>query len=235
MTALTDLTPPIPGTPFVCSWSGGKDSALAFHRAVKMGLRPVALLTMFKEDGARSRSHGLRPEILAEQARALGLPLIQGQATWEDYEAVFIAKLREAKALGAATAVFGDIDLQPHRDWEEMVCAAAGLAPLLPLWLEPRRALVDELLREGFQARLVAVREGRLPMEFLGRTLDLPLVDAIERHGCDACGEGGEYHSVVVDGPGFTFPLDLIPGGTTKAQDVWSLDLGNRQDTSTLT
>lgn len=183
---------------------------------------------MFKEDGARSRSHGLRPEILAEQARALGLPLIQGHATWEGYEAVFIQKLGEAKALGAEAAVFGDIDLQPHREWEEKVCAAAGLTPLLPLWLEPRRKLVDELLREGFKACLVAVREGRLPMAFLGRTLDAALVGAIEAHGCDACGEEGEYHSVVLDGPGFAAALDLTPGEITRVQDVWGLDLRNR-------
>ncbi|HJV21608.1 MAG TPA: diphthine--ammonia ligase [Holophagaceae bacterium] len=214
----------IPGTPFVCSWSGGKDSALAFHRAVQAGLRPVALLTMFKEDGARSRSHGLRPEVLAAQAEALGLPLIQGHATWDGYEREFIGKLREARTLGAEVAVFGDIDLQPHRDWEEKVCAEAGLTPHLPLWLEPRRKLVDELLGAGFQARLVAVRAGRLPMEFLGRTLDPALVDAIEAHGCDACGEEGEYHSAVVAGPGFASPLELVPGDITKVQDVWGLD-----------
>ncbi|HJV89410.1 MAG TPA: diphthine--ammonia ligase [Holophagaceae bacterium] len=214
----------IPGTPFVCSWSGGKDSALAFHRAVQAGLRPVALLTMFKEDGERSRSHGLRPEVLAAQAEALGLPLIQGHATWEGYEQVFIAKLLEARALGAEVAVFGDIDLQAHLEWEEKVCAEAGLIPHLPLWLEPRRKLVGELLGAGFQARLVAVRAGRLPMEFLGRTLDSALVEEIEAHGCDACGEEGEYHSAVVAGPGFTSPLQLIPGDITKVQDVWGLD-----------
>ena len=215
----------IPGTPFVCSWSGGKDSALAFHRAVRAGLRPVALLTMFKEDGARSRSHGLRPEVLAAQAAALGLPLIQGHATWDGYEAAFIEKLREAKALGAEAAVFGDIDLQPHRDWEEKVCADAGLTPLLPLWLEPRRKLVAELLAVGFVAQLVAVRESRLPLAFLGRVLDAALVDALEAEGCDACGEEGEYHSVVLDGPGFAHALALHPGETTRVQDVWGLDL----------
>jgi len=224
---MTDLF--APGTPFVCSWSGGKDSALAFHRAVRAGLRPVALLTMFKEDGERSRSHGLRPEVLEAQAAALGLPLIQGHATWEGYERAFIGQLGAARALGAEVAVFGDIDLQPHRDWEEKVCAEAGLRPHLPLWLEPRRRLVDELLAAGFRARLVAVREGRLPITFLGRLLEPALVDAIEAHGCDACGEEGEYHSVVVDGPGFRAPLDLVPGDLAKVLDVWGLDLRLRE------
>ncbi len=215
----------IPGTPFVCSWSGGKDSALAFHRAVKAGLRPVGLLTMFKEDGERSRSHGLRPEVLTAQAAALGLPLIEGHATWDGYEATFIEKLEEAKALGAEAIVFGDIDLQPHRDWEEKVCETADLTPLLPLWLEPRRKLVDELFREGFKARIVALREGRLPVDFLGRMLDPALVDLIEAHGCDACGEEGEYHSVVVDGPGFATALSLEAGEVTRVLDVWGIDL----------
>lgn len=224
----------IPGTPFVCSWSGGKDSALAFHRAVRAGLRPVALLTMLQEDGARSRSHGLRPEVLDAQAEALGLPLLRGHATWDGYEASFIDQLRRAKALGAEAAVFGDIDLQPHRDWEEKVCGEAGLTPLLPLWLEPRRKLVDEWLAAGFRARLVAVREGRLPREFLGRILNLPLVAEIEALGCDACGEAGEYHTVVEDGPGFRSALHLEPGAIHRSQDVWTLDLRGRTGTEAL-
>ncbi|GHF39541.1 uncharacterized protein (TIGR00290 family) [Deinococcus metalli] len=201
-----------PGTPFVTSWSGGKDSALAFHRVRRAGGRPVAILNVLDETGARTRSHGLRPEVLRAQADALGVPLWTATASWAAYEAEFTALLARAAGAGATGAVFGDIDLQPHREWEEKVCAAAGLAPELPLWLEPRRTLVDELLGLGFRARIVAVREDALPVGLLGRELDAALVREIEALGADACGENGEYHTVLVDGPDFTRALSLAPG-----------------------
>lgn len=210
---------------FVVSWSGGKDSALALLRAQAAGGRPLALLSVLDESGTRSRSHGLRPEVLAAQAAALGLPLRTARASWASYTPVFTALLASAAQGGATGAVFGDIDLQDHRDWEEGVCAAAGLRAALPLWQEPRRALVEEGLRRGLRARIVAVREDALPADLLGRTLDAALVSEIERLGADACGEGGEYHTVVVDGPGFTAPLDLQPGEVHREGGVATLDL----------
>ncbi len=200
------------GTPFVTSWSGGKDSALAFHRVRQAGGVPLAVVNMLDETGARSRSHGLRPEVIAAQAAALGVPLRSARASWGEYEAQFTALLRQAAADGAAEAVFGDIDLAAHREWEEQVCAAAGLRARLPLWLEPHRALVDELLDLGLRARIVAVREDALPAALLGRTLDAALIREIERLGADACGENGEYHTVLTDGPDFMRPLRLVPG-----------------------
>jgi diphthine-ammonia ligase len=200
------------GEGFVTSWSGGKDSALAFHRARKAGGVPVALINMLDETGGRSRSHGLRPEILEAQAAALGVPLRTALASWAGYENAFTALLAGAVVDGAGAAVFGDIDLAAHRDWEEKVCSVAGLRVSLPLWLEPRRTLVDELLGLGFRALIVAVREDALPARLLGRTLDAALVAEIESLGADACGENGEYHTVLVDGPDFARPLSLVPG-----------------------
>ena len=202
----------VKGERFVTSWSGGKDSALAFHRAKRVGGVPLAIVNMLDEAGGRSRSHGLRPEVVAAQASVLGVPLRTGQASWAGYETAFTALLRGAAANGATSAVFGDIDLAAHRDWEEQVCAAAGLRAELPLWLEPRRALVDELLGLGFRALIVAVKEDALPTDLLGRVLDAELVAEIERLGADACGENGEYHTVLVDGPDFAQPINLIPG-----------------------
>ncbi len=194
------------------SWSGGKDSALAFHRAKAAGGIPLAVINMLDETGGRSRSHGLRPEVLAAQAAALGVPLRTARAAWATYEAGFTALLAGASADGVTAAVFGDIDLAAHRDWEEKVCAAAGVRASLPLWLEPRRALVDELLGLGFQAVIVAVKEDALPARLLGRALDASLVAEIEGLGADACGENGEYHTVLVDGPDFAWPITLVPG-----------------------
>ncbi|GGO33747.1 adenine nucleotide alpha hydrolase [Deinococcus humi] len=200
------------GEGFVTSWSGGKDSALAFYRTRRAGGVPLAIVNVLDETGQRSRSHGLRPEILEAQAAALGVPLRTARASWASYEAEFTTLLAGAVVDGATAAVFGDIDLAAHRDWEEKVCRAAGLRASLPLWLEPRRALVDELLGLGFRALIVAVKEDALPARLLGRTLDAGVVAEIESLGADACGENGEYHTVLVDGPDFARPLNLVPG-----------------------
>ncbi len=197
---------------FITSWSGGKDSALAFHRAKQAGGVPLAIVNMLDEAGQRSRSHGLRPEVIEAQASALGVPLRTARTSWTSYESEFTALLAGAAADGATAAVFGDIDLAAHRDWEEKVCASAGLRVSLPLWLEPRRTLVDELLGLGFRALIVAVKEDALPARLLGRALDAGLVAEIEGLGADACGENGEYHTVLVDGPDFAQPLSLVPG-----------------------
>ncbi len=215
---------PSPGEKFLFSWSGGKDSCLALNRALQAGGECVALLTMLDETGERSRSHGLRPELLKAQAQAMNLPLHVGNATWNSYESVFVEQLQKLHDKGVRAAVFGDIDLEAHREWEEKVCARVGLQTCLPLWKEPRRKLVDEFIGAGFKAIIVSAREDRLPPDCLGRILDEELVEWIESHGCDACGEEGEYHSVVIDGPLFQAPLQLIPGEQSQHGGCWFLD-----------
>lgn len=179
---------------------------LALHRALAAGVRIEALLSMFEEGGARSRSHGLPRHLLQSQADALGLPLVVREAGWAGYESVFTDQLRRFADEGLTHGVFGDIDLQPHRDWEEKVCAAAGLTAVLPLWGEPRRALVDELLARGFRARVVCVDGRRLDANFCGREFDADFLADLPPE-VDACGENGEFHTFVFDGPRFARPV----------------------------
>jgi diphthamide synthase (EF-2-diphthine--ammonia ligase) len=105
------------------SWSGGKDSMLALHRALESGYDVVALLAMFDEKGERSRSHGLSPQLVRAQADALGIPLLVRHASWATYEAEFIAATTELAASGVSYGLFGDIDLEPHRVWEETMAS----------------------------------------------------------------------------------------------------------------
>lgn len=179
------------GASFVCSWSGGKDSCLALYRAMRAGGEPLFLLSMLREDGERSRSHGLPPDLLQAQASSLGIPLVTRATSWPDYEAVFIAALQELKAAGVRTGVFGDIDIDDHRLWEEKVCAAAGIDACLPLWKAPRLELLDEFLALGFQATVVVTSAEKLGRDYLGRTLDRELVREFERLGIDPPGEEG--------------------------------------------
>ncbi len=216
----------IAGRAFFSSWSGGKDSYLALSRAVAGGGRLSALLTMLCEDGRSTRSHGLPVPLVQRQAESLGVPLVTRAATGDDYEAAFLDALAELRdRLGITVGVFGDIDLQPHRDWVERVCAIAGLKASLPLWLESRRALLDELLGAGVVATIVAVDIARLDERFLGRRLDVALVPELEAAGVDACGEEGEFHTVVTEAPLFRVAVPFSSRGTFETEKYLFLDL----------
>jgi len=208
--------------PVFCSWSGGKDCALALWEATRAGARPELLLSMLCEDGVRSRSHGLHRSVLEAQAKAIGLPIAFGAASWASYEAEF---KRAVGACGVATGVFGDIDLEEHRAWVERVCGEVGVEALLPLWRRERPHVVDDLLGAGFRAVVVAVREDRLPAALLGRVLDEPVVAQLAAAGVDLAGEQGEYHSLVVDGPLFTRPLEVELGERVRRDGLWFIDV----------
>lgn len=202
---------------FVMSWSGGKDSALAYYRAVMEGHVPLALFTMFEEDGSKSRSHGLPPEILEAQAERLGLPLEIGKADWNGYEKEFISRLKNFKSRGVDMGVYGDIDLEDHRAWVQKVSGEAEMDVSHPLWGEPRRKLLEELLAEGFKAVITVVDTMRMPAEFLGREFTLDLIEELEALGVDACGEEGEFHTVIIDGPIFVEAIPAIFGEVMEA------------------
>lgn len=209
----------------VCSWSGGKDSCLALHRAVAAGFEARALLTMLTEGGRRTRSHGLPADLVEAQAEALGLPLVTRATSWSGYEEAFTGALRDLRTRGAMAVVFGDIDLDDHRAWCVRTCANAELEAVHPLWKEDRRALLEEILELGIETVLVAARDGLVPRKLLGRTLDRNLVAELEELGIDPCGEGGEYHTVVVAAPHFSCRIPLAKGRTELRDGVWFLDV----------
>lgn len=200
----------------VISWSGGKDSCYAMMLAKAAGQQPVALLNMMNENGKISRSHGLPLDLILQQSAALELPIGAVPASWEDYERCFTAALRQVVEMdGVEAAVFGDIDLQEHRDWEEKVCAAAGIQALLPLWKQPRRRLVEDMLKSGIRTMIVSCNT-HLGPGFLGRIMDLQLLEELEAKGVDVAGENGEFHTLVIDCPLFKAPLEVGP--YTKVQ-----------------
>ena len=190
----------------LASFSGGKDSMLAVHRARADGLQVRWLLAMLEETGQRLRSHGVPLALLQAQADALGLELVTAAASWDDYQAAFVAQLQALAARGAQAAVFGDIDLQAHRDWEEQVCAQVGLSAHLPLWGQARLDLVQAFLAQDWQARVVCVDSRHLDDSYCGRLFDADFIASLPA-GVDACGENGEFHTFVFDGPAFARPV----------------------------
>jgi uncharacterized protein (TIGR00290 family) len=213
------------------SWSGGKDSYLALHRSIQ-SYDIAALITMFDEAGIRSRSHGLRPEILRAQADRLGIPLVTGSGTWDTYEAGFRHALRDARRLGITHVIFGDILYESNREFPERVCAAEGLVPVEPLWGEPTTDLYRAFIATGADARIVTTRAGVLDESWLGQQLTLELLDALTNAGADACGEHGEYHTVVLDAPRFSSPIQATPGERVQRGGCWALDLRLEEATS---
>lgn len=191
------------------SWSGGKDCCLALHRARAAGLDVRHLLTVLDETGERSRSHGVPAAVMRAQAEALGLRLTAPSASWADYERVFVDALVRLRGEGVRDVVFGDIDLAPHREWEEKVCAAAGVTAHLPLWREDRPALAAEVLSLGLRPIVVCADDRWLPAGFCGRPYDRAFLADLPP-GVDACGENGEFHTFVADGPFFRAPVPVV-------------------------
>jgi uncharacterized protein (TIGR00290 family) len=205
------------------SWSGGKDSYLALHRS-RASYDVVALITMFDHEGTRSRSHGLRPQILEAQADRLGLPICKGRASWTTYEDGYMRALLDARALGISHVIFGDIMYDSNREFPERVCAASGLVAVEPLWGEPTDQLYREFVLTGADARIVTVKDSVLDASWLGRRLTLDLLDDLRAAGADPCGEHGEYHTVVVDAPTFSSPIDVVRLDHVSRYGCWALD-----------
>jgi uncharacterized protein (TIGR00290 family) len=197
---------------------------LALHRAGH-AFDVVAMVTMFDESGARSRSHGLRPDVLAAQAACLGLDLVTGRGSWQTYEAGYQAALAEVGRHDITHVIFGDIAGETNREFPERVCQAAGLVAVEPLWGEPTPDLFREFVATGAEARMVTVRDGRLDAGWLGRRLTLDLLPEFVALDIDACGEYGEYHTVVLNGPLFARPLDVTFGQRVQRADCWAVDV----------
>jgi uncharacterized protein (TIGR00290 family) len=206
------------------SWSGGKDSCAALQRT-RHDFDVVAMLTMFDEGRARSRSHGLRPEIVAAQAERLGLRHITGASSWATYDDTFASMLDGLAADGITHVIFGDILFDEHRRWAEQICQRAELTAVEPLWGLSTTTLFREWIDSGSEALIVTTRATLLDRGWLGRPLTADLLPRFEDLGVDPCGERGEYHTVVTGTPLFQRPLRLRGGDVVRRGDCWALDM----------
>jgi uncharacterized protein (TIGR00290 family) len=209
----------------VTSWSGGKDSCLACYKAKLNGLDISYLVNFINETGERSRSHGIRTELLQAQDSAIGIPLIQRRTTWETYELEFKKVINELKQSGIKGGVFGDIDIQEHRDWVERVCAEIGIKPILPLWGIRREKLLEDFINAGFKAIVVTTKADLLGEEWLGRAVDKTFVEDLKRQNIDLAGESGEYHTLVVGSPLFKKRIKILNTSKILRDKHWFLDI----------
>ncbi len=209
------------------SWSGGKDTSLACYRAKNIDDFEVKyLLNMVSEDGKHSRSHGVSSKLLKLQAEAIGIPIVQRKTTWKTYEEEFKRAVSDLEKDGIEAGVFGDIDLQGHRDWVERVCKEIGIRPILPLWKEEREKLLEEFIQAGFKAIVVATNADFLGEEWLGREINGKFIEGLKAIGdVDLCGERGEYHTFVYDGPIFKNVIEFTVGEKVLKDKHWFLEL----------
>ncbi|MCL1965646.1 MAG: diphthine--ammonia ligase [Candidatus Bathyarchaeota archaeon] len=194
------------------SWSGGKDSAFAFYLAKQQGHEVVNILTMMMSE-EKSFFHLMHSALLAAQADAMGVSLIKKYVSNETYEHDFKEVLVELKAKGVEGLVTGDIyDVAGHEEgWLSRVCREIGLKPVRPLWMGDTKQIFLNYINAGFKATVVRTKLGKLGEDWLGRVLDRSFYDDILKLGnVDPCGEDGEYHTVVTDGPCFKKAIDIV-------------------------
>ncbi len=200
------------------SWSSGKDSAFALCEARRLGLAEVVgIVTTVNEVYDRVAMHGVRSELLDRQIAALHLPaikvLIPSPCTNEIYEARMAEACAAIKASGVQHIIFGDLFLEDIRAYRERTLAALGMTPIFPLWGRNTQRLATEMIQAGLVAHLVCLDPNRIPANFAGRRFDAALLQGIPAH-VDPCGENGEFHTVVTEGPMFTAPIGVSIGQT---------------------
>jgi uncharacterized protein (TIGR00290 family) len=201
----------------VLSWSGGKDSAMALHALLESGLyEVVSLLTTVSKQYERISHHGVRVELLEQQAAALGIPLHklylhQANCSLEDYEAVMKKAMLEYRDNDVVTVAFGDVFLQDLREYRQRNLAKVGMEAIFPIWSRDTTEIIQTFIALGFKAYLTCVDSEKLGSQFAGRSIDADLIRDLP-DGVDPCGENGEYHSYVYDGPIFKRPVGLSVG-----------------------
>lgn len=201
----------------ILSWSGGKDSAMALYALLKSRrYEVVSLLTTVSEQYGRISHHGVRVELLEQQAAALGirlhkLYLTQANCSFEDYEALMKKAMLEYKYKDVLTVAFGDIFLQDLREYRERNLAKVGMQAIFPNWHLDTAELFQTFIALGFKAYLTCVDSEKLGMDFAGRPVDADLIHDLP-DGIDSCGENGEFHSYVYDGPIFQRPVGVRIG-----------------------
>jgi uncharacterized protein (TIGR00290 family) len=198
------------------SWSSGKDCAWALHLLRQQpDIEIVGLLTTINAEFDRVAMHGTRRAILEAQAAAANLPLWDVLLPWpcsnEIYEQRMAEACRRAADKGVQAVAFGDLFLRDVRDYRERQLEPTGIEPLFPLWKIPTRELAHAMIAGGLRAKIVCVDSRQLDPSFAGREFDNDLLRDLPS-AVDPCGERGEFHSCVYDGPMFSNPVQLEAG-----------------------
>jgi uncharacterized protein (TIGR00290 family) len=215
--------------PILFCWSGGKDSAMALHALRQLpGVRVVTLLTTVTEGYERISMHGVRRELLQRQAESIGLPLHEVRIPPQCINPVYEARMEEALGLhyaqGIRKVAFGDIFLQDLREYRERNLARIGMTATFPIWKRDTRELIGCLHALRFGAVAVCIDPRVLDRSFAGRELDEQFFRDLPP-GVDPCGENGEFHTFVFDGPIFSSRIPIRAGEIVERSSFIYCDL----------
>lgn len=203
------------------SWSGGKDSCLSYYQAKNQGHEIKYLLNFISEKYKRCCFHGLSPDLIRRQSELIGLPLAQKEIPGDmsGYEIAFKEAARSIP--GIDSLVFGDIYLDEHKKWTDRVCSDLKMTAISPLWGKEALDVVSDFIDSGFRAVIVSAQADKFDRDFVGRTIDKKLVKELMDKRICPCGENGEFHTVVIDGPVFSKPLKIKKSKPVLKKGFW--------------
>lgn len=181
-------------------------------------------MNFISEEFHRVSFHGTEARLIQLQSQAIGIPLLQKEASRDGYESDFKDAVRSLIPDGVEGMVFGDIYLQEHRDWVERVCGELGIEAIEPLWGRSSEEILESLIDNGFEAVIVSAKSGLIDEDWVGRRLDRAFMDYLKSKKIDLCGENGEYHTLVVNGPLFQRQIKLTESRTIARDRHWFLD-----------
>lgn len=211
------------------AWSGGKDCCLACYKAIKKGHQINSLLIMMADEQT-SNFHRISSKLLDAQSDSIGLPIIKQKTSLSLYEQNFKKALTHLKNKGVEGLVTGDVfDVALHeKGWLDRICSEVGLIPIKPLWHLDTKEILNEFINEGFKAIVVRVNNSVLGLEWLGREINQKFFkDLLELGTIDPCGEHGEFHTFVTDGPIFKKRIEITETQKTTVNGYGWLKINN--------
>jgi len=209
---------------YILSWSGGKESCFAGYQAMHQGYRVSYLMNFISKESQRVSFHGTETRLIQLQSRAIGIPLLQKETTWDGYEQDFKEAVRSLMPSGVKGIVFGNLYLQEHKDWGERVCGDLGIKAVEPLWKKDPEEVLSSFIDAGFEAVIVSAKSQLIDRDWIGHVVDRDFMTYLKKRNIDVCGENGEYHTLVINGPIFKRRIRLIKNKTIARDNYWFLD-----------
>jgi len=193
---------------------------------MRLGFEIKYLMNFISREYQRVSFHGAPAELVSLQSQALGIPLLQRETTKDNYEAVFRKTLSELKEMGIRQLVRGDIFLLDLRDWVEDICTSEGIGVISPIWGYAGEGLLREFVSLGFKSVLTSTQAEKLNESWVGRTIDEKFIEDLKSvPNVDLCGENGEFHSFVYDGPIFKQRIKILKTDKVFRDGYWFLDI----------
>ncbi len=208
---------------YIASWSGGKDSCLACYLAKKNGLRISHLVHFDRPENL----HGVDPALIRLQAGLTGIPFVQRRVAIQEFEREFRDTVETLKQDGATGMVFGDIYLEPHKEWIGRICSELGIEAVFPLWGRDTGEILRDFFSTGFETVVASGDRKLIDRKWIGRKIDDEFIEYLRVRGLDVCGENGEFHTFVTAGPLFKGRIEIVDSDVTNRDGFWFVDIIN--------